>query len=338
MTATTLPEGPIDLHAHFVAPAAFDLAGTRIDSERADSESVTLVVGERSRTRVPAALLDPERQVADMAAMGVTHSVVSPPPFLFRYGDDPAFTVAFAAAQNAGIAELVRADPERFSGLATVPLQAPEAAADMLTEAVQRLGLSGVEIGTNVAGSDLDDPSFEPFWERAEALGALVFIHPSDVRAVPDDAPYYLRNLSGNLIETAYCLSRLIYGGVLARHRELRILAAHAGGFLPYTIGRLDHGYRVRPECAAALAEPPSHYFERLFFDTITHGTPALRYLVELVGPERMALGSDYPFDMGDPRPLGQLDALDLAETRRQIASETARHLLRPSRPSEGGR
>ncbi|HET9017191.1 MAG TPA: amidohydrolase family protein [Thermomicrobiaceae bacterium] len=320
------PSGPIDVHAHYVARSSLDISGVAAE-EHADG--VALTVAGRSQGRLPLGLVDPATQLADMAAAGVAHAVVSPPPFLFCYDAERGFAAEFAAAQNAGIAALVREHPGEFSGLATVPLQDPGLAARMLGEAVEELGLAGVEIGTNVAGRDLDDPAFEPFWRRAAELDVLVFIHPSDVRSVPGNAPYYLRNLNGNLIETGYCLSRLVYGGLLERYPSLRILGAHGGGFLPYTVGRLDHGYRVRPECAAALDRPPSDSFHRLYFDTITHGAPALRYLVDLVGADHVALGSDYPFDMGDPRPVGQVEALADAAARDAVASGTPRRLLR---------
>ncbi|HUZ01842.1 MAG TPA: amidohydrolase family protein [Thermomicrobiaceae bacterium] len=323
---SALPSGPIDMHAHYVARSSLGIPGVSME-ERGDE--IALTVQGESHGTLPKGLFDPATQLADMHAAGVAHAVISPPPFLFCYDVERGFGAEFAAAQNAGIAALVREHPESFSGLGTVPLQDPELAARMLGEAVEDLGLAGVEIGTNVAGRDLDDPMFEPFWRRAAELGVLVFIHPSDVRSVPGNAPYYLRNLNGNLIETGYCLSRLVYSGLLARYPSLRILGAHGGGFLPYTVGRLDHGYRVRPECAAALEQPPSAYFHQLYFDTITHGAPALRYLVDLVGADHVALGSDYPFDMGDPRPVGQVEALADPAAREQLASSTPRHLLR---------
>jgi aminocarboxymuconate-semialdehyde decarboxylase len=233
----------------------------------------------------------------------------------------------FAVAQNEAIAELVRNGNGAFSGLAAVPLQRPERAAAIMAQAIGELGLVGVEIGTNVAGTDLDDPSFEPFWQRAAELDALIFIHPSDVRGVAFDAPYYLRNLVGNPLETSYALARIIFGGVLERYPGLKILASHAGGFLPYTIGRLDRGYQCRRECQSVLPRPPSSYLRRLYFDSISHSSASLRYLVEVVGADRVALGSDFPFDMGDPTPLANLADLT-GDERASVAFRTARRLI----------
>jgi aminocarboxymuconate-semialdehyde decarboxylase len=255
------------------------------------------------------------------------HAVVSPPPFLFCYTCDPSLTEEFSIAQNEAIANLVRDGNGAFSGLATVPLQQPDRAVSILSRAIEELGLVGVEIGTNVAGKDLDDSSFEPFWQRAAELNALVFIHPSDVRGVAFDAPYYLRNLIGNPLETSYALARIIFGGVLNRYPTLKVLVSHAGGFLPYTIGRLDRGYQCRRECQSILPDPPSTYLRRLYFDSISHGEPALRYLVELVGADHVALGSDFPFDMGTSTPLACLSGLSESE-RDYVAFRTARQLI----------
>ncbi len=200
--------------------------------------------------------------------------------------------------------------PDRLAGLATVPLQDIPAAVAELERAVTRLGLRGVYIGSNIGGKDLDHPDLFPFFAKAEALRAPVFLHPIDVLGVERLRAYYLHNGLGNPFETALAAARLIFGGVLDRLPRLQVCLAHAGGALPYLFGRLDRVYRVRKEARGALRRTPSAYLRRFTYDTIAHAEPALRYLISVVGADRVALGSDYRFDMGLLDPAAPVRAL----------------------------
>jgi aminocarboxymuconate-semialdehyde decarboxylase len=236
--------------------------------------------------------------------------IVSLTPPFFHYWAEPARAREFSRMANEEIAALVRRHPDRFRGMATVPLQAPAAATEELAYARRELGLVGVEIGSNVNGRELDDPALHPFFARCAELRMPVLIHPIAVAGADRMARYYLRNLIGNLVDTSIALAHLIYGGTFVRWPNLVVIAAHAGGIIPYTRGRLDHGYRVRPECRSAIPKPPSAYLKRVYFDTIAHDRDALAYLVRWAGARRVLLGSDFPFDMADPDPVGTMRAL----------------------------
>lgn len=320
----------VDIHAHYLSDDALSavsaLSGDDLRVEDSAAGAIIYVDGNRYGP-LPQDLTVPERQIESLAERGVGHALLSPPPFLLCYGTEPAFAEEFAIAQNEATAALVQSSDGSLSGLATIPLQHPERAGKLLKHAVDELGLTGVEIGTHVAGRNLDDASFEPFWKQAAELDALVFIHPTDVRGIQFDDEYYLRNLLGNSLETSYALARIIFGGVLERYANLKILAAHAGGFLPYSVGRLDRGYECRRECADTIPRPPSTYLNQINFDSVNHAAPALAYLIELVGADHVALGFDFPFDMGDPMAIDRLSTLPVAQ-RGQVAYRTARTLL----------
>ncbi|MBV8354179.1 MAG: amidohydrolase family protein, partial [Candidatus Eremiobacteraeota bacterium] len=219
--------------------------------------------------------------------------------------------------------------PQRFAAFATVPLQAPAAAADELRYAVEELGHWGAEIGTSVAGAPLDDRALDVFWEACCELDVPVFIHPQHELGGERAKDYYLGNLFGNPSETGLIGARLIFSGLFERFANLHLILAHAGGTLPYIVGRLDHGWEVRPE-TKSLPKPPSAYLTRFFFDTITHDDALLAYLVGRVGAQRVVAGTDRPFDMGldDPRSVvARIPGLDEG-ARGAILGGNARAIL----------
>jgi aminocarboxymuconate-semialdehyde decarboxylase len=214
-------------------------------------------------------------------------------------------------------------------GLATLPLQDPEAAVTEAERAVTELGCRGIYLGTNVRGKELTDPSFFPVFERIHALGAPIFLHPLNVIGSQRLTSYYLHNLLGNPFDTAVAAANLIFSGLLDRFPKLNICLPHAGGALPYLIGRLNHGWKVRQECKA-MKKPPSSYLRRFTYDTISHGPEPLRYLINLVGADRVMLGSDYCFDMGYERPVEVVSALKLSSNdQEKILGGNAARLLR---------
>jgi aminocarboxymuconate-semialdehyde decarboxylase len=194
-------------------------------------------------------------------------------------------------------------------------------------------GLLGVEIGSFAATPgdpdrstvELSDPRLEPFWRRAEELDALVFLHPFGCSLDERLDRFYLANTVSQPAENAVALSHLIFSGVLDRHPDLKVLAAHGGGYLPTSLGRSDHAWRVRPE-AHGCAQPPSSYLKKLYFDSLVHNPAELRALVAAAGPEQVLLGSDYPFDMGSDRPAAEvIDALlPPADEARVLAGNAA--------------
>jgi aminocarboxymuconate-semialdehyde decarboxylase len=255
-----------------------------------------------------------------MDESGVDVQLVSPSPSHFYYFAGEKLSLELARSANEAIRTFVDRAPERLNGLGLVPLQHPALMVEALDHAVLECGLIGVEIGSFAATPDisgcttveLSDGRLEPFWSRAAELGALVFLHPFGCSLDERLDRFYLANTVSQPAENAVALSHLIFSGVLDRHPNLKVLAAHGGGYLPTTIGRSDHAWKVRPE-ARGCAEPPSAYLKKLYFDSLVHSPAELRALVAAAGPEQVLLGSDYPFDMGSEDPVAEVTGAQLA-------------------------
>jgi aminocarboxymuconate-semialdehyde decarboxylase len=264
-----------------------------------------------------------------MAASKVDIQVLSVCPQTFVYAQPPALAAAFARIQNEQLAKLVKARPDRFLAIATLPMQAPKLAADELRHAVRTLGLRGAQIGSNVAGKNLDDPELEPVWATAAELGAFILLHPINVAGVDRLSSYYLNNLIGNPLDTTIAAACLVFSGVLERHPSLKICLAHGGGFVPYQAGRFLHGWHVRKEPKSKLPKPPTESLGRFYFDTIVHSKEVLEFLVGNAGVNRVLLGSDYPFDMGMPDGVLQVRGLSIpASDQASILGGRAKALL----------
>lgn len=278
---------------------------------------------------------DPATRLRDCDRAGVTIQVLSPIPVFFSYGARPQHALDLAQCLNDHIAGVVRERPDRFIGLGTVPLQDPDLAVRELERCVNDLGMAGIEIGTHVGAWNLEDPALFPVFERAEALSAAVFVHPWDMMGKEQMPKYWLPWLVGMPAETSRAICSLIMGGVLERLPRLRVLFAHGGGSFPGTFGRIEHGFNVRPDlCAVDNARPPREYLGRFYVDSLVHDPRALRYLIELMGVRSIALGSDYPFPLGEARPGALLDALPglSAGDRERMAWGTAREFLGEAR------
>ncbi|WP_045730752.1 amidohydrolase family protein [Pseudarthrobacter chlorophenolicus] len=330
------PDAPapvIDVHAHILLPALQQLvaeadpqgfgAQQALEVRRNGPESMA-ASGKMIKERWPQ-LTDLDRRLADMDAQGVDVQLVSPSPSHFYYFAGEELSLQLARAANQAVREFVERAPERLNGLGLVPLQHPHLMVDSLEHAVLECGLLGVEIGSFAATPaadrttvELSDPRLEPFWSRAAELGALVFLHPFGCSLDERLDRFYLANTVSQPAENAVALSHLVFSGVLDRHPGLKVLAAHGGGYLPTTLGRSDHAWRVRPE-AHGCAEPPSSYLKKLYFDSLVHSAAELRALVAAAGPGQVLLGSDYPFDMGSDQPVTEVNQAQLpsaAETK----------------------
>ena len=229
------------------------------------------------------------------------------------------------------MAEFVARRPDRLAALGTVPLQSGgAAAAEELARCMGKLGMKGVEILTHVGDKEISDPSLEPFWDKAEALGAVVMIHPSGFTEARRFGKYYFNNVIGNPFDTTMALHYLIFDGVLARHPKLKVVAVHGGGYLPAYSGRIDHAWGARSDSHGELTEAPTTYLKRVHFDTIVFTPHQLEALVALFGVDHIMMGTDYPFDMGEYDPIGHLASarsLDAAATA-AIAGGNARALF----------
>lgn len=274
---------------------------------------------------------DPRRRLADCDRDGVAMQVLSTVPVMFAYWAKPADAADLSAMLNDHIAKLVRDHPRRFYGLGTLPMQQPALAIAELERCMGELGLQGVQIGTHVNEQNLDDPALFPVLRRCAELGAAVFVHPWDMMGRERMPRYMLPWLVGMPAETTLAICSLIFGGVLDRLPELRICFAHGGGAFPFTLGRIDHAHSVRPDlCAMHISRPPSAYIDRLRFDSLVHDADALRFLLKLVGPDRVALGSDYPFPLGEEAPGALIESLPelSGRARERLLAGTAREFL----------
>jgi aminocarboxymuconate-semialdehyde decarboxylase len=240
-----------------------------------------------------------DTRLTDMDALGIDVQLISPSPTQYYYWADPELARELTRVQNEYIASLVSAHSDRLAGLGTVALQHPMLAVEQLHHAIRNLGLRGVEISTTVNGVELSDPHLAVFWNAAEELGALIFIHPMGTTLGKRVATHYLVNTIGQPLETTIALSHLIFGGVLDRHPGLKIVAAHGGGYLPTYAGRSDHAFRVRPEAASATTISPSQHLKRIWFDSVVYQPTAMQHLIDNVGVSQVVIGTDYPFDMG---------------------------------------
>ncbi len=279
-----------------------------------DGDNFVLEVAGVPYRPFPLGGFDIERRLRDMAAAEVDMQVLSATPQTYYYNEEPAAAAACAALQNDQIAKLVTTHPDRFVGIATLPMQAPQRAADELTRAVRKLKLRGAMIGSNAQGKNLDDPSFEPLWAAAAELGALILVHPVNVAGMDRLRSYYLNNLIGNPLDTTIAAACLVFGGVLERHPKLKVCLVHGGGFVPYQAGRWVHGWHVRPEPKVNVKRSPEPWIDRFYYDTILHAKPQLEFLVSSVGASRVMLGSDYPYDMGTGECVRQVKALSIPD------------------------
>jgi len=305
-----------------------------------------MMIGDRVFREITDNVWDPRRRLEECDQAGVTMQVLSTVPVMFSYWAKPADALDLSRRLNDHIAEVVRAHPSRFAGLATIPLQDPEMAARELERCVSELGLRGAQIGTHVDANphfgridtlNLDNASLQPVWSAAEQLGAAIFVHPWDMLGKDRMPKYWLPWLVGMPAETSLAICSMIFGGVFERFPKLRVAFAHGGGAFPFTIGRIEHAFHVRPDlCATDNKANPRKYLAsgdtpaRFYVDSLVHDRDALKLVIKLFGSERVALGSDYPFPLGEAHPGQLIDSLDhlSANEKTQLLSGTAREFL----------
>lgn len=310
------PTPTYDVHAHFIPDDLIDLL--RADGHRFGIEVITDEKGESAlldgRVRLPpfrAILGDMDARLAAMDATGVDTQIISSWVDLTAYALKPEMGASYSRRFNQIIADEAARHPGRLLGLGTIPLQSPGLAAEELRFAVEELGLVGVEIATTVDGIDLDQAGLDPFWEAAAALRCLVLIHPCNPLPGVDLKRNFLDNMIGRPTESTIAVAHLLFSGVIERHPDLVVCVVHGGGFIPYQVGRMQRGFDAVPhQTAGHITIPPEDLARRLFYDTVLHSPRALEYLVEWAGAEQVVMGTDYPFEMGDPEPVATVDSI----------------------------
>jgi aminocarboxymuconate-semialdehyde decarboxylase len=340
----------IDLHTHILPhdwpdlDAKYGYSGfVRLDHYKPCC--ARMMIGDRVFREITDNVWNPDRRIEEMDAAGVSLQVLSTVPVMFSYWAKPRDALDLCRLLNDHIAEVVRTNPKRFAGLGTIPLQDVDLAAQELTRCVRELGLRGVEIGTHVDPNDhchgpecrnLDHPSLDIVWKTAEQLDAAIFVHPWDMMGRNRMPKYWLPWLVGMPAETSLAICSMMFGGVFERFPKLRVAFSHGGGAFPGTIGRIDHGFHVRPDLVAidnktnprkylANEGRPAHFY----VDSLVHDADALQLLIKLFGPQRVALGSDYPFPLGEARAGELIESMNLsAKEKSQLLSETAREFL----------
>jgi aminocarboxymuconate-semialdehyde decarboxylase len=350
----------IDLHTHILPERwpdwsqRFGYPGF-VRMERADPGGqaaspcrARLFIGDQPFREVEENCWCPRRRVADCREHGVSIQVLSTVPVMFSYWAKPADGLEVSRFLNDHLAGVVAEHPQHFQGLGTLPMQEPDLAVRELDRCMRRreaggLGLAGVQIGSHVNDWNLGDPELYPVFQQAEQLGAAVFVHPWDMMGRQRMPRYWLPWLVGMPAETSLAICSMIFAGVFERLPKLRVAFAHGGGAFPGTIGRIEHGFRVRPDLVA-VDNPinPRAYLARqdgnggmlparFYVDSLTHDAGALRLLLKLFGPQRVALGSDYPFPLGEHRPGALIESLDdvPAEAKEWLLARTAREFLR---------
>jgi aminocarboxymuconate-semialdehyde decarboxylase len=340
----------IDIHTHILPRQWPDLDKKFgylgfVRLEHCDECSAKMMIGDRNFRDVRDNLWEPARRIEEMDEAGVTMQALSTVPVMFSYWAKPRDALELSRILNEHIAEVVRANPKRFVGLGTVPLQDVDLAAQELTRCVRDLGLRGLEIGTHVDPNDhchgpdcrnLDHPSLDIVWKTAQDLNAAIFVHPWDMMGKERMPKYWLPWLVGMPAETSLAICSMIFGGVFERFPRLRVAFSHGGGAFPGTIGRIEHGFRVRPDLVAIdnKTEPRKYLAHgkqpaRFYVDSLVHDADALKLLIEIFGAQRVALGSDYPFPLGEAEPGKLIESLKLSpKDKTQLLSETAREFL----------
>ena len=323
----------VDIHCHVHTPAADELVKPVADPMRDSlvrfANQATREVGRKQAETIRTKLTSVAQRLKDMDRAGIDIQAISTAPGQYYYWTEPELGREVARTINDNLAQIVADNPDRFVGLCTVPLQAPELAVAELERAVRELGMRGVEICTDVGGEELSGQRFRPFFAKAEELGVLIFMHPSGYTGGERLSDHYFINVIGNPLASTVAVSHLIFGGVLERYPRLKVVVAHGGGFLPAYSGRMDHAHRARPDCRREISKRPTSYLRKLYFDSIVFTEHQLAYLVRQWGSGHVLLGSDYPYDMADPDPVGSVQRLRLsgAEKAKLLGGNAAKLL-----------
>jgi len=315
--------GPVDVHAHYFPEPFVKVINEQggppgVSFDLSNPDAPIFVIG-GGRIPIDVTYWDLERRLKRMDAQGVrTHALSLTTPFV--YWAPPERGAALARLVNDSMVAAHTSYPDRFVGCATLPIQAPELAVKELERLAGSRAIRGAYMPTSFAGKELSDPSLFPIYAKCEAMNLPILLHPDQAAAAMGAGrlqKFYTANTLGNPFDTGIAVTNLVFGGVMDRFPKLNIVLPHAGGVVPFLAGRLQHGQAVRPETKDTAQRPFMEYLRRFHYDTIVHDAKLLRFLVDLVGVDRVMLGSDYCFDMGYERPREIIDALKLSAADR---------------------
>lgn len=324
--------GAIDLHCHWESRPIMERM--RLEADRLGKISLnigsdlTREVNRRQMAEVLPMMESVERRVADMERMGVEIQALAHfPPQMYYWASLEVAEGVFREL-NEGLADVVAAAPGRLIGMGNVPLQDTSLAIRELRYCLDDLRFRGIQIATRVEEEELSAPRLEPFWSEVEASGAVVVIHSNGHDNVARLGHHYMINVFGHPMEATLAAGHLIFGGVMERHPDLKIVLVHGGGYLPAYAARMDHAYHAREDVREGLPHPPSEYLKRFYLDTMVFAEDQLRFLVEKYGADKVVVGTDYPYDMGESDPVG-LVRRTLAGAEAEIAAITRRNAAR---------
>ena len=309
----------IDIHTHIMPekmPNWFERFGYGefIHLEHHKPCCARMIKGDKFFREIESNCWEPKDRLLDMQNTDVDVQVLSTIPVLFNYWAKAKDGYETSRFLNDHIAQCVEHHPTHFIGLGTVPLQDVDLAIKEMERVVKELKMPGIEIGSNVNQINLSDPSFMPFWEAAEELGCSLFVHPWEMMGEQDIMKYWLPWLVGMPAETSRAICSMIFGGVFEKFPKLKVAFAHGGGSFPATVGRVEHGFKVRPDlCAIDNPVNPRDYLGHFWVDSLVHDEAAFNLLRQTIGDTHICCGSDYPFPLGEHRPGELIESLNLS-------------------------